>query len=246
MHGLCNLLKQYSEQRWSRRCLEMHWKLAQYLRPDRWLPRFSHGPAGGITGLVVREAIGTRHILRKKRPPEPKDCNSEHPPPSTLLCPMNSKPWSLQLAKLCYTLKLAPLQAAEPSPPSLTPQGSNSHPTSSGFSISVVFVCTSHSLHVFVGTVALLTTSATNGQWSMVNACTPEETPSSAACAQPGVLRAWGDPLAKSAARICREGEARVAPLADLNIHTLSRRGQEVKPARQWRARVRAQAQMWE
>ena len=180
MHGLCNLLKQYSEQRWSRRCLEMHWKLAQYLRPDRWLPRFSHGPAGGITGLVVREAIGTRHILRKKRPPEPKDCNSEHPPPSTLLCPMNSKPWSLQLAKLCYTLKLAPLQAAEPSPPSLTPQGSNSHPTSSGFSISVVFVCTSHSLHVFVGTVALLTTSATNGQWSMVNG---------------QCLHAWGDPL---------------------------------------------------
>ena len=59
-----------------------------------------------------------------------------------------------------------------------------------------------------------------NGQWSMPVRL---RTPSSAACAQPGVLRARGDPLTKSAARSCREGGARVAPLADLNIHTLSR-----------------------
>ena len=47
-----------------------------------------------------------------------------------------------------------------------------------------------------------------------------------AACAQSGVLRARGGPLERAAARICREGGARVTTntrLADLNIHTLSR-----------------------
>ena len=47
-----------------------------------------------------------------------------------------------------------------------------------------------------------------------------------AACAQSGVLRARGGPLERAAARICREGGARVATnirLADLNIHALSR-----------------------
>ena len=55
---------------------------------------------------------------------------------------MNSKPWSLQPAKPCFNPKLAPLQA-EPSPPYRTPQTTNIHPTSPGFSFSVVFVCTS-------------------------------------------------------------------------------------------------------
>ena len=47
-----------------------------------------------------------------------------------------------------------------------------------------------------------------------------------AACAQSGVLRARGGPLERAAARICREGGARVTTntrLADLNIHNLSR-----------------------
>ena len=45
-------------------------------------------------------------------------------------------------------------------------------------------------------------------------------------CAQSGVLRARGGPLERAAARICREGGARVTTntrLADLNIHNLSR-----------------------
>ena len=47
-----------------------------------------------------------------------------------------------------------------------------------------------------------------------------------AAYAQSGVLRARGGPLERAAARICREGGARVTTntrLADLNIHNLSR-----------------------
>ena len=47
-----------------------------------------------------------------------------------------------------------------------------------------------------------------------------------AACAQSGVLRARGGPVERAAARICREGGARVTTntrLADLNIHTLFR-----------------------
>ena len=47
-----------------------------------------------------------------------------------------------------------------------------------------------------------------------------------AACAQSGVLRARGGPLERAAARICREGGARVTTntrLADLNIQNLSR-----------------------
>ena len=47
-----------------------------------------------------------------------------------------------------------------------------------------------------------------------------------AACAQSGVLRARGGPLERAAARICREGGARVTTntrLADLNIQNLAR-----------------------
>ena len=47
-----------------------------------------------------------------------------------------------------------------------------------------------------------------------------------AACAQSGVLRSRGGPLERAAARICREGGARVTTntrLADLNIQNLSR-----------------------
>ena len=122
----------------------------------------------------------------KKTHPEPEDGNSKQPSPSTQLCPMNSKPWSLQPAKHCFTPKLALLQA-EPSPPYLTPQSFNTCPTSSGFSFSVVFVCASHSPHVVVGAVALVTFSATTAH---------------AACAQSGVLRARGGPVERAAAPI--------------------------------------------
>ena len=65
-----------------------------------------------------------------------------------------------------------------PSPPYLTPQSSNIHPTSSGFSFSVVFVCTSHSPHVFVGAVALLTPLATTAQHvPSQESCEREEAP---------------------------------------------------------------------
>ena len=97
-----------------------------------------------------------------------------------------------------------------PSPPYLTPQSSNIHPTSSGFSFSVVFVCTSHSPHVFVGAVALLTPLATTAQ----------HVPSQESCEREEA------PLKGQQHGFAGKGGARVTTntrLADLNIHTLSR-----------------------
>ena len=90
---------------------------------------------------------------------------------------MNSKPRSLWPAKPCYNPKLAPSQA-EPSPRYPTLPNSSTLPTSSGSPSSVVSVCTSHSLHVLVGAVALLTPLATTAQHVLSQeSYEPEEAP---------------------------------------------------------------------
>ena len=104
----------------------------------------------------------------------------------------------------------APRTRGWPSPPFLILQSLSTLPIFFGSSSSVVSVCTSHSQHVLVGAVALLTLLADHR----------------AACARSGVLRSRGGPLERAAARICREGGARVTTntrLADLNIQNLSR-----------------------
>ena len=91
---------------------------------------------------------------------------------------MNSKPPSLQPARPCYNPKLAPSPAA-PSPPSLTLQSLSTLPIFFGSSSSVVSACTSHSQHVLVGAVVLLTLLATTVRHVLSQeSYDPEEAPS--------------------------------------------------------------------
>ena len=140
---------------------------------------------------------------------ELEDGNSKQQPPSTRPCTMNSKPPSLQPARPCYNPKLAP-SPATPSPPSLTLQSLSTLPIFFGSSSSVVSACTSHSQHVLVGAVALLTLLATTVRHVLSQESYDPE----------------AGPLERAAARICREGGARVTTntrLADLNIQNLTR-----------------------
>ena len=133
----------------------------QQLQPKRLKSVDGHLPTW--TELTQGIQPNTTEANHRRSTQNSRMATASNNPRSTRPCTMNSKPPSLQPARPCYNPKLAPSQA-EPSPLYPIPS-SSTLPTSSGSSSSsIVSVCTSHSLHVLVGAVALLTPLATTAQ----------------------------------------------------------------------------------